>query len=117
MRRIHHNAMALSLILPLLVAVAGCATTAKIESADGLAKALKTRGVAYDKTDVMNFSDMPAGRIDEGLALSGDNLKVLILRVTDDRTYRIASGTAFLLAIVKVSVKDTATSADAIPPD
>ncbi|MFC1707532.1 hypothetical protein ACFL59_12085 [Planctomycetota bacterium] len=51
---------------------------------------------------------MSPGRIDEGLALEGAGLHVEILRITDERTYKIMSGMAPLLRMVGGSMKKSA---------
>src|SRR5262245_28751351 len=91
----------IGLILALLVAIGGCASAPRIETADQLAQALKDRGIAYDTTERFDFSGMSPARIDEGLGLTGKNLEVAILRITDDRTYKQAANASFLLAVVK----------------
>ncbi len=100
-------------IITLAVALAGCATAPRITTADDLAQALKQGGIAYDTAEPFDFSGMAPARIDEGLGLSGQNLEVAILRITDERTYKMTANAAFLLAVVK----DRAPNLPAPPPD
>jgi len=99
--------------LPLLLCLAGCASTPPIETAGQLAQALKDGGIAYESAEPFDFSGMSPAKIDEGLGLTGPNLEVAILRITDERTYKQAANAAFLLAVVK----DRAPNLPAPPPD
>ena len=95
------------LIMSLLVAVvAGCAIQPKIETADDLADALKRKGVVFVSNESIEVPNLPFGRIDEGLSLTGENLQVEILRITDDRTYSVATGAASILLLVKAKAPE-----------
>ncbi len=102
-----------ALILALSVGVAGCASTPPILTAADLAEALQRGGVAYDSAESFDFSGMAPARIDEGLGLTGQNLEVAILRITDERTYKQLGNAAFLLALVE----KRAPSLPAAPPE
>ncbi len=110
-----HSAFPKLLFLAALATAAGCASTPRIETADALAQALKKGGVAYDSTERLNLADLPVAKIDEGLGLTGKNLEVLILRITDERTYKVATSVSFLMAIVKDLIKETVAEAAAAP--
>jgi len=101
------------LAFALACTAAGCASTPPIETAADLAQALKDAGVAYDTAEPFDFSGLSPARIDEGLGLTGKDLEVAILRITDERTYKQAANAAFLLAVVK----DRAPNLPAPPPD
>jgi hypothetical protein len=113
---LHTSQFALAKLLVLAAlstAATGCARAVRIETAGGLAQALKRGGIAYDTTEPLDFSNMPVAKIDEGLGLTGKNLEVAILRITDPRTYKLAAGAGFLLAVVK----DRTPDLPAPPPD
>ena len=107
--KIHQSIAVFSMILCL----AGCASTPPIETANQLAQALQREGIVYDSAEPFDFSGMAPAKIDEGLGLSGQNLEVAILRITDERTYKMTANAAFLLAVVK----DRAPNLPAPPPD
>lgn len=86
------------------VLILGCG---KIDTAEKLAAALKRKGIDYHTIEPV---DAPAGRfakVDEAIALKGDNLWVEILRIEDQRTYKLFLGSAvFLFAVEKKADKD-----------
>ncbi len=104
-----HAALAAMLALVL----AGCTMTPPINTADDLAAALQRNGVAYATTEPVDVHSIPIAKIDEGLTLTGENLNVTILRITDPRTYKIATSATFILGFVKSAAADMPQQ----PPD
>lgn len=102
-------------IISLLVALiaAGCALQPKIETAADLAAALKRNGIAFSATEPIDVANIPIARIDEGLSLTGENLQIEILRITDDRTYKITSSATSILLLVKAKAPEMPQQ----PPD
>ena len=90
------------LIIVLFVAfLAGCIAKPKIETAADLAEALKQNGIAYADAEPADVNVISFAKIDEGLTLYGENLNVTILRITDPRTYKLATSATFILGFVK----------------
>lgn len=90
-----------------LILVTACNTLAPIETVEDLAKALKNNGIAYDATTPLDFSGMPFAQVDEGVRITGNGLHVELLRVEDDRTFKVVSGAGALLGVLDKTLKDT----------
>lgn len=68
-----------------------------IESADDLASALRRRGIEFQQSEPLEFSELRFAKIDEGRRLSGEGLRIDILRIEDRRTYEMARSAQSLL--------------------
>ena len=101
-------------ILAAWLSLAGCGSKyPQFERADDLAQTLKDRGVIWETSTRMSFQGMKHARIDEGIALDGDGLRVEILRITDHRTYKIMSSAAALMGLMGSVMEEKADQ----PPD
>ena len=99
--------------LPGLLFVIACDTPAPIETAGDLAKALQNNGIQYDSAAPLDLSGMTFAQIDEGVQLTGNGLRVEILRVEDDRTFKIVSSMGLLLKALNEKLGDVPLE----PPD
>lgn len=79
--------------------LAGCGVIApaKLETADDLAAALDRKGIDYDTSEPVDVSGFRFARIDEGVVLRGTDRRIDILRVEDERTFKIAKTANALL--------------------
>lgn len=93
--------------------LSACALQPRIETAVDLAAALKRHGVAFTAAEPESFGDMRYAKIDEGLTLTGENLHINILRISDPRTYKITTSATFILGLVKNVAPDMPQQ----PPD
>jgi len=94
------------MLRPAVIAVAAlilsaCAIKPRIESAADLAAALQRNGIVHTAATPVDVSIVRFAKIDEGLTLTGENLNVTILRITDPRTYKVATSATFILGFVK----------------
>lgn len=103
----------IALVATLALFLVGCNMTPPIKTAADLAAALKRNGVAYTTATPEAVGEIPVAKIDEGLTLTGENLNVIILRITDARTYKVATSATFLLGFVKAATPETPQQ----PPD
>ncbi len=83
----------------------GCSSTAPITTAQDLAAALQRQGIQYQNLET---SDMPANmrhaQIDEALVMTGDALRVDILRIEDERTFNMMRASVVLLGAAEAKV-------------
>ena len=85
-----------------VVFILGCGT--KIDTAEKLAVALKRQGVNYQTIEQV---DAKHPKVDEAIAIKGANLWVEILRIEDEKTYKLFMGMGlFLFAVEKKVEKD-----------
>jgi hypothetical protein len=90
-----------------LLSLTACALQPRIETLDDLTKALKNNGIQYDSTSPLDFSGMRFAQIDEGVRITGKDLHVELLRVEDDRTFKVVSGAGTLLGALDKTLEDT----------
>lgn len=81
--------------------LSACALQPRIETAADLAAALKRNGVAFTEAQPESFGEMRYAKIDEGLTLTGENLHINILRISDPRAYKVTTSATFILGLVK----------------
>ena len=102
-----------------VVTVAGCLVLSAcsplkpIESVEDLALALKNGGIAYQTLEPIDFSSMRFAKIDEGLSLRGESVRIDILRIEDERTFKVMVGAGNLLT----GLGDLLENEAAGPPD
>ena len=82
-----------------MVALAGCGSS--IETANELAEALVKEGIEYDSIEKVRTFRSKYAKIEEAIALKGDNLHVEIFRIEDRRTYKAFAGSVLLLAVAE----------------
>jgi hypothetical protein len=96
------------------ICMVGCGgLSPKLDTAGDLAQALKDGGVAWETSSGISFGSMRYAKIDEGIALEGDGVRVDILRITDHRTYNIMSSAAALMGIMGDELDESAVQ----PPE
>jgi hypothetical protein len=87
-----------------VVLTIGCG---KIDTAEKLAAALKRKGVDYQTIEPLEAPKGRFAKVDEAVALKGENLWVEIFRIEDQRTYKLFVGAgAFLFTVEKKIEKD-----------
>lgn len=96
-----------------LISVTACNPLTRIETVDDLAKALKNKGVSYDSATPLDVSGIAFAQIEEGVRITGNGLHVELLRVEDDRTFKVVSGASALLKFLDESLGDAPVN----PPD
>lgn len=100
------------LILGLVITV-GCAKDNGAATADELADALERNGVTYNSKKPISTSNLRYATIDEAIALEGNNLKIEIFRIEDQRTYEMFAGSALMLKAVE---KEAGQAIPGLPP-
>ena len=100
------------LILGLAVTV-GCAKDNGAQTAEELASALERNGLKYHGKKPINTSNLRYATIDEAVALEGDNLRIEIFRIEDQRTYEMFAGSALMLKAVE---RETEQAIPGSPP-
>ncbi len=93
----------LGLVLFVMVLGAGCGRG--VDTANGLATALKRNGIEYQVIEPVDFDDFSHAKIDESIALKGDNLWVEILRIEDEKTYKLFVVSWLLLGAAETKVQ------------
>jgi hypothetical protein len=96
-----------------LVLISACTAASPIETVEDLIKALENKGISFETADRIDLSGMAFAQIDEGVRLTGNELRVEILRVEDDRTFQIVSSMGSLLKILNEKLGDAPIE----PPD
>lgn len=82
--------------LSLILVTAGCGSPATV---DALVEALGKAGLSVSELGPSSISDIPGVRIDEGVSLQGDDLRVEILRIEDRRSYDAVVTAGALIAL------------------
>ena len=93
----------IGLVLFVMVLGAGCGRG--VDTANGLATALKRNGIEYQVIEPVDFDDFSHAKIDEAIALKGDNLWVEILRIEDEKTYKLFVVSWLLLGAAETKVQ------------
>ena len=94
------------LIISLAVIMAACGLQ-RINTAEALAEALKAEGIEYLTLEPTKAPRMAYAKVDEAIAIKGENLSVEILKITDSRTYKLfLKAGVFLFAVEKKVEKD-----------
>ncbi len=88
-----------ALLGALLVGATGCTGFVPPKTAQDLARSLDRRGIAFERTEPLDFATMRFAKIEEGLRLTGEDLRIEILRIEDPRTFEVASSAGFLLRL------------------
>ena len=81
----------------IVVTIAACQATPKIETASDLVSALEQRGVPFTAQEPAPVPQGDRFRFDEGITLKGENLWVDVLRISDRRVFDIAKGAGGIL--------------------
>ena len=82
-----------------IVSLASCGSS--VETANELAEALEKEGIEYDSIEKVGTFRSKYAKIEEAIALKGDNLNVEIYRIEDRRTYKAFCGSVLLLAVAE----------------
>ena len=85
----------------LTMALVHCQVTPRITTATHLAKALKGEGVSYTSTERLPQPESGRFRFDEAIALVGEELRVEIIRIEDQRIYDIAKSAGVILLLAE----------------
>jgi hypothetical protein len=96
-----------------LALLTACRSTEPIETASDLANALQNKGIQFDSTEVLDLSGMGFAQVNEGVRVTGNGLRVEILRVEDERTFKIVSSLGSFLKALNERFDDAPLS----PPD
>jgi hypothetical protein len=88
------------------MSLAACAIEPRIETLDDLTNALKNNGIQFDSASPLDFSGMRFAQVDEGVRITGNGLHVELLRVEDDRTFKVVSGASAFLETLSKSVEE-----------
>jgi hypothetical protein len=92
--------------LPALAAgIAGCGFTPKPARATDVAQALQARGFSNAEQQPAEVPQLRYGHIDEAVALRGENLWIEILRIEDERTFKVLTDAGVLLLAVEVATE------------
>ena len=91
--------------LVLFVMILGVGCGRGVDTANGLATALKRNGIEYQVIEPVDVSEFRYAKIDEAIALRGDNLWVEILRIEDEKTYKLFVGSWLLLGAAERKVQ------------
>ena len=70
---------------------------ASVETLEGLVAGLKRAGVQIEAEEALDLSEMKDAEIEKGVALVGEKLRVDVLYIVDDRTYRMAEQAGAML--------------------
>jgi len=73
-------------IIILTFSIIGCGGA---NSVDDIAQVLLKGGLKYDATEKVDTSKMGYARIDESIALVGPGIRVEILKISDEKTFKI----------------------------
>ena len=82
----------------------GCGKTV-INTVDDLATALKQNGIVYRTRETVNLSRFKYAKIDEAVALKGDELWIEIFHITHEKTYKSFVGSSVLLVAAEVKTQ------------
>ena len=96
-----------------LVSLTACQSPEPIETASDLANALQSKGMQFDSLDAIDLSGMGFAQVDEGVRVTGNGLRVEILRVEDERTFKLVSSLGSLLKALNERFDDAPVN----PPD
>ena len=96
-----------------LVLLSACQSPKPIETASDLVNALKNKGIQYDSPEVIDLSGMGFAQVNEGVRITGNGLRAEILRVEDERTFKLVSSLGSLLKALNERFDDTPLN----PPD
>ena len=72
-----------SLVFSLFVPILGCTGGASVKNTSELIQALAKQGIAIENQEMFSIP-LRAGHIDESIALTGQNLRIEVLRVEDE---------------------------------
>ena len=76
-----------------------------VNTANGLATALKRNGIEYQVIEPVDSNEFRYAKIDEAIALKGDNLWVEILRIEDEKTYKLFVVSWLLMGAAETKVQ------------
>ncbi len=93
----------LGLVLFVMILGVGCGRG--VDTANGLATALKRNGIEYRVIEPVDSNEFRYAKIDEAIALKGDNLWVEILRVEDEGTYKLFVASWLLLGAAETKAQ------------
>lgn len=102
----------LLLIAAIAYGAAACQFFTPPETAQELADALNRHGIGYTEAEPLDFSGMRFAKIDEGLRLTGEDLRMEILRIEDPRTFEMASSAGFLLRLFDDQINESLGAPD-----
>jgi hypothetical protein len=102
-REMNNKATYILLVLGLALTV-GCGK-AVVDSVDDLTTALKQKGIEYRTRETVNLSRFKYAKIDEAVALKGDELWIEIFHITHEKTYKSFVGSSVLLVAAEAKTQ------------
>ncbi len=93
----------LGIVLFVMILGVGCGKG--VNTANGLATALKRNGIEYQVIEPVDSNEFRYAKIDEAIALKGDNLWVEILRIEDEKTYKLFVVSWLLMGAAETKVQ------------
>lgn len=88
-----------------LVVVVNLSCEKRVTTVTDLASAIKRNGIHYHTTAPVDLSAFRYAQIDEALALTGDNLRVELFRINNEKTYKLFLGSCLLLAAAEAKTQ------------
>ncbi|KQC14515.1 MAG: hypothetical protein APR63_14095 [Desulfuromonas sp. SDB] len=70
----------------------------KIENVEELSLQLKSRGLDIVSEDSLDITSLTHARIEEAVLVQGENLKIEIYRIEDQRTFKLFIGSGILIS-------------------
>lgn len=89
----------LATVVIVFVIIAGCGSGVTIDSADDIGDALEREGLIVESREPVPQPKSRHVRFDETIALNGPELRVEIIRINDERVYKIARSMGVIFAL------------------
>jgi len=77
----------------------------RVTTVTDLSSAMKRNGIHYHTTALVDLSAFRYAQIDEALALTGDNLRVELFRINNEKTYKLFFSSCLLLAAAEAKAQ------------
>ena len=87
----------------LAVMTVGCEAGVAINGVDDIANVLENRGIAVESREPLPKPEGKHFRFDEAIALNGPELRVEIVRIDDEKVYKIARSAGVIIALGEYS--------------
>lgn len=86
-------------LFTLVVLTVGCGAGVTINGVDDIADALEKQGLAVESREQLPKPEGKHFRFDEAIALNGPELRVEIIRIDDEKVYKIARSAGVIIAL------------------
>jgi len=86
-----------------LICAAGCGSGVTINSAEDIGDALEREGLVVESREAVPQPKSRHVRFDEAIALNGPELRVEIIRINDERVYKVARSMGPIFALAENS--------------